>query len=73
MKLILGGKMKKITFDDDLKDHLKILREKLGIIISNEKMEHVSGSDGCGGICKFTCSYHCSDEPSEEITMIEPN
>jgi hypothetical protein len=51
--------MKKIRFSNDLKRSLMDLRAKLGPEISNDIMANSLGKDGCGGICKFTCSYWC--------------
>ena len=65
--------MRKITFNDDLKESLKELRTKLGPGMSKEMMANSLGTDGCGGVCKFTCSYWCSPTgPGQTADRIFP-
>jgi len=65
--------MKKIIFDDELRNSLKNLREKLGPVMTDESKSQIAGG-ACGGLCKITCSYHCrADILSSEITSVEPN
>ena len=65
--------MRKITFDDELRDSLRNLREKLGPVMTDESKSQITGGS-CGGLCKETCSYYCNEDIiSSEITVIEPN
>jgi len=59
--------MKKLTFNAELRDGLKNLREKLGPTISDDALSHVVGGY-CGGTCYITCSWYCrSDKTTEEV------
>ena len=63
--------MKKIIFNQELKNNLKDLRKDLGFVISDRSMDKIFAGDGCGGICKYSCSYYCrEDYEGQEIVII---
>jgi hypothetical protein len=60
-------KMGKLTFNAELRDRLRNLRESLVTTIPGDSMSQVIGG-GCGGTCQITCSWYCrADIVSEEI------
>lgn len=64
--------MKKLTFNAELRDGLKNLRERLGPRISDAKLSQVVGGY-CGATCEITCAYYCrGDKTTEEITNPDP-
>lgn len=64
--------MKKLTFNAELKNDLKDLRERLGPRISDEKLSNAVGGY-CGGTCYITCSWYCrGDKTTEEVSVPSP-
>jgi hypothetical protein len=65
--------MKTLNFDAKLRQAIKDLSEKLVTDISEGKMTQVVAGDGCGGVCKVTCSWYCRpDIVTSEIEMDPP-
>ncbi len=64
--------MKKLTFNAEVRERLKNLREKLGPTIPDDKLSQVVGGY-CGGTCYITCSWYCrADATTEEIAIPLP-
>jgi len=64
--------MKKIIFTSQLTTSLKDLLESVSQGIPEEKLSKVVAGDGCGGICRFTCSWNCRQAPDQNITTGPP-
>jgi hypothetical protein len=56
-------KKTKLELDESVILRLKEMRDLLaGIPLDDFALEQSKGGDGCGGICRFTCSYYCRDD-----------
>ena len=53
----------KLIVDEDVKLHLEELKKKLAGAEGHERkfMSDITGGDGCGGQCRFTCAHYCRD------------
>lgn len=55
-------KKSKLELDNSVVLRLKEMRNLLaGIPIDDVYLGQSKGGDGCGGVCRFTCSYYCRD------------
>lgn len=55
-------KKTKLVLDESVIIRLKEMRELLaGIPLDDVYLDQSRGGDGCGGVCRFTCSYYCRD------------
>jgi len=55
-------KKTKLELDVSVILRLKEMKELLaGIPLEDIDLDQSKGGDGCGGVCRFTCSYYCRD------------
>jgi len=52
-----------------LTNSLKDLLVKVGTGIPEKNLSKVIAGDGCGAVCKITCSWHCREKPGQEIVF----